>query len=476
MCKKSILNSKFSFLLEIGIGLLQSFFSPIGLLWVFIFTQRLSLENSIKSRLKTAWVSSFCYYLSTLYWVSFALGVEIDKFWWLVPVALFVLPGYVSIFPAISSLWWRRGFPVAWICLEWIRGWIFTGFPWGLVGHLWLDTPLIQAVSWAGVPFLSFICVTTLSWNGIKKWSLIPLALLSYLIPQSPNTFFDQKIRIVQPNVEQEEKWDKATYEQRFSNLLSLAKSEDPLVKSIAMPETALTFFLEDFPERVERLKDIIPKNGYLLTGGVRRHIDRNDIDYKLRTSLLALDKNAKLVGFYDKNHLIPFGEYLPSILRLAFPKLSKITFGERDYTQGTGPSNISLPGIPSFHPIICYESAFSHEITSEKRADFILLITNDAWFGKSIGAKQHLDLARIRAIEQGMSVVRSANTGISALINPKGNILNSIPLGQKGAIDVFIPKPTPQTFYAKYMHLENYIMIFLSIMLIITLIRGYRK
>ncbi len=476
MCQKSILKSKFSFLLEIGIGLLQSFFSPIGLLWIFIFAQRLDLEKTIQSRLKTAWLSSFFYYISTLYWVSFALEIEIDKFWWLIPVALFILPGYVSIFPAVASLWWKRGFPIAWICLEWLRGWLFTGFPWGFVGHLWLDTPFIQTASWGGVFFLSFISIFTLSWSGLKKWILVPVTMLSYILPQSQNMFFDHKIRIVQPNVTQEDKWDRKSYEQRFLNLLDISKPQDPLVSSIAMPETALTFFLEDFPDRVKKLKEIIPEHGHLFTGGVRRQIDSNNQDYKLRTSLLALNKKGDVVAFYDKHHLIPFGEYLPSILRFLFPKLSKITFGEKDYTPGTGPANISLPNTPSFHPIICYESAFSHEITSEKRADFILLITNDAWFGKSIGAKQHLDLARIRAIEQGMSVIRSANTGISALIDPQGHILNSIPLGQKGAIDVFIPKPNTQTFYAKYMYLENYIMTLLSIMLILALIRGYRK
>jgi apolipoprotein N-acyltransferase len=377
----------------------------------------------------------------------------------------------------MSALWFDRKSPylfcLSFVALEWVRGWIFTGFPWGLVGHLWLDTHVMQLAAWTGVFPLSFFILWGV-WH-LKPFIIAVILTLPLLFLPFENTFFDEKVRLVQPNVRQEDKWDYSKEDERFHALMDLSKTKDPKVKAVILPETAFTFFLSDFPQRSFFIQDSIPKDGYFLVGSVRK-ANQNAENFDLRTSLLALDNNMQILDFYDKTHLVPFGEYLPLHIRTFFPGIAKITHGNRSYTPGSGSKNIFLKGFPSFNPLLCYESIFPEEIVTHDRANFILIITNDAWFGNSVGPKQHLDLARIRAIEQGLGVVRVANTGISGVIDPKGRVLEFIPLGEKGAIDTSIPKPLPQTFYSKYMYLEKYVMYGLWVFLIFMYLRKRLK
>ncbi len=474
MRQETFLKSKFSFLLEIAIGLLQSFFSFLGILWLILLFER--LKNS-PSKFKITWASALCYYIATLHWISFALWVEIDKFWWAIPLALVILPAYTALFPALASLWFDRKSPylfcLSFVALEWTRGWIFTGFPWGFMGHLWLDTHVIQLAAWGGVFPLSFLMIALAA--RLKSAIIICILTLPLIFLGYENTFFDTKVRLVQPHVTQKDKWDYSKQDQRFFDLISLSTTTDPKVKAIILPETAFTFFFEDFPERVHLIQSAIPKGGYFIAGSVRKDL-KPFYGFNLRSSLLALDDQAETVDFYDKTHLVPFGEYVPLNIRHFLPYLAKITHGTRDYTPGIGPRKIALKNFPSFNPVLCYESIFPSEIATNNRADFILIATNDAWFDGSIGPQQHLDLARIRAIEQGLGVVRVANTGISAIIDPKGKVLESIPLGQKGAIDTFIPKPLEQTLYSQYIYLENYFMYAVWIFLIFMHLRRRHK
>jgi apolipoprotein N-acyltransferase len=152
------------------------------------------------------------------------------------------------------------------------------------------------------------------------------------------------------------------------------------------------------------------------------------------------------LENFYDKTHLLPFGEYLPKIIKYAFPNLSKITHGKKEYTPGIGPKNIALPGLPSFNPVICYESIFEHEIATDKRADFILVITNDAWFGDSWGPAQHFYQARVRAIEEGLPLIRVANTGKTAVVDARGRVLQDLPMNAPGVLVTSLPLQTRKT------------------------------
>ena len=468
MCKIRFINSRYSYIVEALTGYFQSFFPPFALIWGVMLSKRLSVSTH---PFKTIAISSFCYYFVNLYWISFALTVEIEKFWWAIPIPLLFFASCCTFFSTLTAFWARSPllFALSWAVLEWIRSWIFTGFPWGFVGHGFLDSGLSPLFAIAGVYPLTFLSkyFDRFTKSFIVFWLLIvSVGFFNF----QENTLSEKKIRMVQPCISQETKWLIGRGEENFQNILSLLQTNDPLVKAIILPECVFTFYFEDFPERLELLKNSLKNDQLLITGAPRRNWDFTHTDYNSKTSLFIINNQGIVLDFYDKAHLIPFGEYVP--FRSYLPNLAKITFGEKDYHPGIGPRIMTIPGLGNFHPIICYESAFTHEIRpKDKRGDFIILITNDAWFGKSIGPWQHLNLARIRAIEHGLPIIRVSNTGISAIINAYGKLISQIPLGVSDAIDVYLPTSKSETLYGQYMGLEKWVMIILLIGLMIDLI-----
>ena len=255
-------------------------------------------------------------------------------------------------------------------------------------------------------------------------------------------------LRLVQPSIDQASKWKTGLRRAHVARQmrLSAAPGARP-VSHVIWAETAVPYLLAREPELRARIAGIIPEGGLLLTGAPRA--EAGGAEPRLWNSLHALDTEGEIVGTYDKAHLVPFGEYTPlrSLLGLA-----KLTAGSTDFSPGPGRVTLQLPGLPAFSPLICYEAVFpGRVVASGARPQWILNITNDAWFGTSSGPYQHFASARTRAVEEGLPLVRVANNGISAVVDAYGRIVGRLGLNETGSLDAALPRPTKSILlYAK--------------------------
>lgn len=274
------------------------------------------------------------------------------------------------------------------------------------------------------------------------------------------------RLRLVQANIDQRMKWEEAERANTLRKYLALSTQPGPMpVTHVVWPETALPYFLSSDPELLRILSRIVPPGGLLLTGAVRA--EPGNGSYRVWNSIHAIDDGGQVVATYDKVHLVPFGEYVP--LRNVLP-LDKITPGASDFTAGPGPRTLVLPGLPPVSPSICYEAIFPDALVAptEPRVQWLLNVTNDAWFGQSAGPHQHFASARLRAIEQGVPLVRAANTGISAVVDPYGRVLAHLALGSEGVLDSPLPLALPPTPYARLGDLALLIMLAIAFGLIL--------
>jgi apolipoprotein N-acyltransferase len=356
----------------------------------------------------------------------------------------------------------------AWLTVtEYARSHVLTGFPWALPGYVWIETPVAQAAAWAGPHGLTLLTLLltalpaiALATRGLA--TAVPaaaaLAALAALWATGAGRLADTTddagrpvLRIVQPNAEQRLKW-RADFAPVFYRRLldATAAPPDPALgppDAVIWPETAIAFLPAEHPE--ERLRMATAAAGVpLLLGALNREPAAGGARWS--NSLFDLGPEGEIRARYDKHHLVPFGEYLPGgpILR----SIGIRALAERGgFVPGPGPRLMEVPGLPPFVPLICYEAIFPHEVQAPGgRAGWMLQITNDGWFGRFAGPRQHLDQARMRAIEQGLPMVRAANTGISAVIDPHGRVLASLGLGEAGHIDARLPHALPGTRYAR--------------------------
>lgn len=432
------------------------------------FWSRLDQVKDQRYKVFYAWAFGFGYALGCLYWITFSLFVDIKSFFWLIPFTVFGLPAFLGIFPgmALAFTSWAARHPVSrpfiaaasWSVMEWFQGHIFTGFPWNLLGYTWASMPAIQLCAIFGIYGLSFLTVLCAHLLQMKRtWansaSFVALGIvftLSYVYEKSlpPLTHTPHKIRIVQPNIPQSLKWDPDLHFHHLQTLLYLTqKPRDQGTRPpiILWPESATAYFLEHHHTIRAEIAKALPKDGFLITGGVRAKINPKTHDIvKVWNSLLVLSSKGHLVYKYDKMHLAPFGEYIP--FRTYLPHwIQKLTPGDLDYTPGTNRIVHSNPQSPPFLPLICYEAIFPDELTylsSKIPPEWIAVITNDGWFGASSAAYQHLVISRTRCIEQGLPMVRAAYTGISAVISAYGEVMAHIPLKTRGVLDTYIPEP----------------------------------
>jgi len=445
-------------------------------IWFFL-DRDIENRSSFLKIFLLGWWFGLGHFTAGLYWIAHALTVDLAAFWWLIPFALFGVPAILAIFTGISfmgvKLWPYKGisrafaFAAIWVGMEWIRGHIFTGFPWNLEGYAWAFSPeMTQAASLAGVyglSLLTLLMAVTLGYLFGARAFERDIALSVYLIAilcwvwgkgrldhpdvlPSPSLL----IRLVQPNIPQTLKWDPVQRENNFQKLLIMtaAPSRVPL-KAIIWPESAVPFFLEQEPDLCWRIAAVIPKDALLFTGAIRR-TPSEKTPLEVWNSLLVLDDQGNIVTAYDKAHLVPFGEYLPirKTLDALFGKgsLKKITAGSVDFSAGPGPQSIPLPkGLPPFSGLVCYEVIFPTAVINptQNRPGWMINITNDAWYGNTSGPYQHLEMARFRAIEEGVPLVRSANSGVSAVFDGYGRNIGSLHLSKKGILDVDLPAPT---------------------------------
>ncbi|MEE8444284.1 MAG: apolipoprotein N-acyltransferase, partial [Alphaproteobacteria bacterium] len=444
----------------------------VGLIW---------LLDGCRTRLASfgvGWWFGFGHFTSGLYWIALALLTEPERFAWMVPFAVFGISALLAAFTGLATLATylvgRAGFgrilvfAVAWGVAEWLRGHVLTGFAWNLLATVWtVSTPMMQVTAVIGAYGLSLVTAAcaaapaTLAdrYDG-RRWrplaaAVAVLALLwaggaARLALATTDFVPGVRLRIVQPNIRQHHKWRADLRRRHMVRHLRLSRAPQARpISHIIWPETAMPYDLATAHALRRVLAAAAPPGGLLITGAPR-FVRRPGRAPRAWNSIQAIDRAATIVGTYDKHHLVPFGEYVPFRRYLKF---SKITSGTADFTPGPGPRTLTLPGLPPVSPLICYEAIFpGHVSDPAHRPEWLLNVTNDAWFGTSSGPYQHFAAARLRAVEEGLPLVRAANTGISAVVDAHGRVLARLGLNRAGVVDAPLPKPVPvRTIYSRF-------------------------
>lgn len=462
-------------LLFVAGGLMTLGFAPYhhwGLIFFSlpVFYIQLTTSRSFGQACWRAFYFGYGYSMAGTWWISNSLLIDSDKFGWMVPIEVLGLSAVMALwFVLFGALCYKfrahmsnTGFVFLWVLIEYARSIGMFGFPWNLVGYMSLASlQVAQLASFIGVYGLSYLIVLIgllpAYWvqdvPAQRKFGMSVLAILfvascyvygGYRL-QTPAESTNITVRLVQPNIPQSIKGSREGTELSIQTLSELTKSVLPGGKQpdvTIWPETAYPFTLRGGEES-------LPPVHMLLTGAVRAEGHGKDV--KIWNSLAVMNSDGHVLAMYDKHQLVPFGEFMP--LRTVLP-LDKVTPGDIDFSRGAGPVTINVKGLPPFSPLICYEGIFPWlAIDPAHRPEWLLNVTNDGWYGDSPGPYQHFDMVRMRAIEQGLPLVRVANNGISSLIDPYGRIAANLPLNQRGMIDVHLPKPLLATFYGKHLN-----------------------
>ena len=454
-------------------GVFASFALPplhsiAGIFIAFIILYSLlHCTESDKRAFIIGWCFGFGYFVSNLYWIAFALLVDQSKFMLLIPLVVTLIPGFLALYFAFAGLLFRitrkvaRGnsfiellsFTTIFTAAEWCRGHLFTGFPWNLFGYVWNDEMLqiTAVIGIYGLTFITIFCATAAATLLIKEQTSSYVSYCAALIIlistftwgslrlHNKTLFYDDiKLRIVQPCITQSLKWQRS---KAFTHLQQeLAMSRIGQWQDITIwPETAVAFITN---EHTASLYKFIATGKLLIFGGVRE-----STKHEVFNSAFVVNNAGKLLDYYDKYKLVPFGEYMPL---KRFVPFKKILSGISSFTASkTSKKVITVDRIPPFGMLICYEGIFSNLFA--QKAQWFINLTNDAWFGTSNGPYQHLAMVRVRAIERGKPLIRVANNGISAVIDSYGRVINSLPLNKVGIIDSKLPRPLPRaTLYTR--------------------------
>jgi apolipoprotein N-acyltransferase len=470
-------------------------------------------NNGVWAAAAAGWWFGFGYFLVSLYWVGHAFLVDARTFGWLLPFAVVALPAGMALFTAfglaLARLIWTRGtyrvlaFAAALTLAEWLRGHLFTGFPWNTYGYA-LISPLwlAQGAALIGIWGMTFLAIAVYASPAVltdqpadtrRPWWAVALAGASIAalaafgsvrLALSPTAYVDGvRLRIMQPNLQQDEKFNLSRKQEVLQHYIELSDGSTsaqadgaPDVTHLIWPESAFPFFLTRDADALSQIAALLRPGTVLITGGIRapEAVPNGQPITRAYNSIYVIGPDGSVLSVYDKVHLVPFGEYLPfrrALERLALKQLTNMRGG---FIAGDRRRNQHVPGAPDFLPLVCYEVIFPGDSVphSERpgwaydhigryvgwpfvagsgvRPGWMVNLTNDGWFGLSPGPYQHFQQARIRAIEEGLPLVRAANTGISAIIDPLGRIIKRLPLGTAGTIDAGLPQPVPATLYAR--------------------------
>jgi apolipoprotein N-acyltransferase len=438
------------------------------------------------------WWWGFGYFLAGLYWIGEAFLVEAETFAVLMPVAVLLMPAGLALFhgaaAALAAIFWK---PDAWRVLalalalsatEWLRGHVLSGFPWNVLGYaLTYPLPLMQSVTVLGIYGLTLLAVLIFAlppalWSEPATYprrartaalavAALPLLLLgavgyARLALAAADTVPGVKIRIVQPSVPQREKWRREHQARFFQDHLDLSRRNpegqaDALagITHVIWPEAAMPFPALDTPEALAAIGDLLPEETVLIAGAIR--LERLSPDgrgrYRFFNSLLVLGRRGVVLAVYDKIYLVPFGEYLPLRWLLGAIGLREVA-SKGGFDSGPSPRPVlNVPRLPAAVPLICYEAIFPGAVVEgPQRPAVIVNLTNDGWFGNSTGPHQHVHQARVRAVEEGLPLIRAANNGVSAAFDAYGRIVGRLGLNVRGVIDVPLPSALPPPLYAR--------------------------
>jgi len=509
-------------LIALGAGALSALaMAPVNAWPILFFTFPVLIwliDGSASGRLGSAmtaalagWCFGFGYFVAGLYWIGYAFLVDAKTFGWLLPFAVAGLPAYLALYTALgvaaARLIWVRGperilaLAATLTAVEWLRGHLLSGFPWNTFG-LALTQPLVlaQSVSLVGVWTLTFLCIaicatpavladdktdTRYPYRPLLLGVVVLIGLAGYgamRLWSNPTTYVaGVKLRIMQPNLPQDDKFNYSAKAQVMDRYLRLSdRATGPAssgvhdVTHLIWPEAAFPFFLTREPDALAQIAALLKPSTELITGAVRAASDASPGDFRVYNSVYVIGPDGSIRGIYDKVHLVPFGEYLPLqhlLERLGLRQLTKVVGG---FLSGDRRRAMDVAGAPKMLPLICYEAIFpGAAVPSGERPGWLVNVTNDGWFGISSGPYQHFQQARVLAIGEGLPLARAANSGISAVIDPVGRIVNSLPLGVEGVLDSSLPSALEPTFYLRY---GNYSLIFaLTVSLIFVVRRRLR-
>ncbi len=488
---------------------------PVGFISIPILLTALQSAASWRAAMSRAFFFGYGYSMAGTYWVGNALLVDAEKFGWMWPISLLGLSAVMALwFVVMGGVFYmlrgestslralakqsilakqekmdcfasarndgvcgtRELVPVIrlaaiWMLVEYARTWGIIVFPWNFLGSMALSVlPVAQLISVLGTYGMSFLLVLLFALPvvilrepfgfssrhkaGLTVTTAIALFAITFWgysrIPAvAPMTGLS--VRVVQGNIPQSLKWSEAgelQAERVYSRLTQSPSAMGAIPTTIVWPETAVPIPLRTdsiWPQQVAKL---LPNGGVLLTGALRVDSAPDSGERRIWNSLVVITSKGEIPTIYDKHQLVPFGEFVP--FRDVLP-LDKITPGDTDFSRGEGAKTLAVEGVLLFRPLICYEVVFPLLSAEDPRPQWLVNITNDGWYGNSSGPYQHLAASRLRAIEQGLPLVRAANTGISAVIDPYGRVLQSLPLGMRGIIDQKLPAALPPTPYARF-------------------------
>lgn len=470
-------------------------FAPFFLLPIFylsygVFFTLWARADTLKAALGLGWCFGFGQFFVGLIWMGEAFLVEAERFLFLLPFAITLLPAGLAVFPALAAglaFSGRRRFALIGvsaallICLclamaAYARSTILTGLPWNLPVMGWASwLYLAQSVAFIGVHGLGLVALISaalLPLAGRARLVALALPLLALSVSllqlhgRAPLPATDTTLIVMQPNIAQRDKWQpekRDAHIDKTFRLTRMAVAQSPNADLVIWPETALPALIDEGPGFGERLRALYPaemkKRPYLLTGAIRREPGATRTAFF--NSALLFSGEGYLLARSDKHHLVPFGEYLPlqdRLEALGFEQLTRLRGG---YSAGAADARLSAAGLPDMAILICYEAIFPSLSAGHPRPDVLMNITNDGWFGRSIGPHQHVAQARLRAIEQGLPLVRAANTGISAGFDARGRLLQKLALGETGSLSLRLPAALPPTLYARHGDMIFFVLCF---------------
>lgn len=438
-------------------------------------------QDKKRPLLSAAWVGwcwGFGQFLVGLYWVGFAFLVDAADHAWQIPFVEVLLPGGLALFFALAaaaaSRFWCAGparilvLTLTYAIAEWLRGHLFTGFPWNLPAYGWGALPgVLQSVALFGAYGLSLLTVLfgaslalLMQPLGPRSWQL-PAALAALfavlwlggearLALVEPGDVPGVRLRLVQPGIPQNEKYRLQFRVRNWRRLVDLSEAPARVTPTLIIwPEAAPPFLLAHVPAALDEIAVLTGSSRVLMTGVVRATASVDD-GFHFSNGFDIFGPGATLLGTYDKFHLVPFGEYTPAASFLKRLGIDKLVELPGSFTPGDGPHTYDVPGAPPVGPLICYEIIFPGEVVGAQRPNWFVNVTDDSWFGPGTGPYQHLLTARVRAIEEGIPVARDANSGITAVIDALGRVRASLGLGKVGIVDSGLPRAVPKTVFAR--------------------------
>ncbi len=481
----------------------------------------------------TGWWFGFGYFLAGLYWIGYAFLVDAPTFGWLLPIAVIGLPAVLAVYTALgvalARMLWVRGavrilaLGVALTASEWLRGHLLTGFPWNAFGYaLTAPLALAQAASLCGIWGLTFIAIVvfaspaTLSDDRTetrRPWLPIALSIAvlaalggfgAWRLARTPTRLVDGvHLRIMQPNLQQDVRFNYSAKQEAMNRYIALSnrasgpQSQGPQSQGsqsqgsqsqgsqsqgsqsqgmgdttqLIWPESPFPFFLTREADALAQITNLLPQGSVLITGAIRLADPDNPAQSGVYNSIDVIDHTGSIAAVYDKVHLVPFGEYLPFEHVLERLGLEELTQQRGGFLAGDRHRLIAIPGAPTALPLICYEVIFPGEVMPPgERPGWIVNVTNDGWFGFSTGPYQHFQQARVSAIELGLPLARAANTGISAVVDPVGRIINSLPLAVEGVLDAPLPRAISAPVYARVGDAPAFIVILIVFIAVVRL------